>query len=299
MEQYYGNNDDLQFEKKGDFDIMVIKPNNIEKYDYNNPGYIVNLVKQPFVEITKTSSDKFLDDLAVQLDIDNFESEDRNIETNVVYDKSGYFYEILYLKVTSKMAKPETENQFSSLICTDDKKIYGNMILLKTKMPNDETSMSLIDIDKSDLFEILDSRVNTKVVVLEDDEYRIETVRGDMDVFCKNLFGEEYYKKKEIMFLNHNLNIWYITNEYGTDEISNLVDGKVEIAVFFTMISEEYRGNITLEEINKIVKLSNVMDNFSLKKEWVSEEKDSLDRKIIKNKFRVLEYAWKEYIKKD
>ena len=75
------------------------------------------------------------------------------------------------------------------------------------------------------------------------------------------------------MFLNHNLNIWYITNEYGTDEISNLVDGKVEIAVFFTMISEEYRGNITLEEINKIVKLSNVMDNFSIKKNGYQKKK--------------------------
>ena len=96
MEQYYGNNDDLQFEHEGEFDILVIKPNNIEEYDYNNPGYIVNLINQPFVETVKTSSSHFLDDIAVQLEIDDFESEDRNIETHVVYDKSGFFFEILY-----------------------------------------------------------------------------------------------------------------------------------------------------------------------------------------------------------
>ena len=63
------------------------------------------------------------------------------------------------------MKTTEQENQFSSMICTNNEKIYGNMIILKTKMPNENTSMSLVDIDKSDLFNMLDSRVNTKVVV--------------------------------------------------------------------------------------------------------------------------------------
>ena len=51
---------------------------------------------------------------------------------------------------------------------------------------------------QTDLFDIIDS-TNTKVIVYEDGEYREEVVRGDMDVFCKNLFEEEF-SKKEIHF---------------------------------------------------------------------------------------------------
>ena len=59
-------------------------------------------------------------------------------------------------------------------------------------------------IDCPHLFEILDSRVNTKVVVFEDGEYRQEVVRGDMDLFCKKLFEEEFYQRKEFSFFEVN-----------------------------------------------------------------------------------------------
>ena len=73
-----------------------------------------------------------------------------------------------------------------------------------------------------------------------------------------------------------------------------LLDKKIESAVIFTKISEEYRGNITLNEVKKIIQLSNTLENYIPKGEWVSEEKDNMGRTIIKNKYRVLDYAWKE-----
>lgn len=291
---------DLQFDHNKEFDIMVIEPNNIEHLDYNNPGYIVNLLNQPYVKTIKTNSDSFVNNIAEYLRVNDFSEIDRNIVTHVVYHKPDYFYEILHLDVKDKSKMTTSnENQFSSMISTQNEKIWGNMIILKTFNPStDDKKMSMNSMVKDDLFDILDSRVNTKVVVFEDGEYRMETVRGDMDIYCKNLFDGEFYKKKEILFLNHNLNVWYLENEYGTEAFPKLVPGKIETAVFFSMISEEYRGNITLYEIKKIVGLSNVMKDFGLKSEWVSEEKDNMNRNIIKNKYRVLEYAWNEYMNK-
>lgn len=291
---------DLQFDHNKEFDIMVIEPNNIEHLDYNNPGYIVNLINQSYVKTIKTNSDTFVSKIAEYLKVNNFSEIDRNIVTHVVYHKPDYFYEILHLDVKdNKNMTTENENQFSSMISTQNEKVWGNMIILKTYNPsNNDKKMSMDTMMKDDLFDILDSRVNTKVVVFEDGEYRLETVRGDMDIYCKNLFDGEFYKKKEILFLNHNINIWYLENEYGTEAFPKLVPGKIETAVIFSMISEEYRGNITLDEVKKIVSLSKVMNDFGLKSEWVSEEKDEMNRNIIKNKYRVLEYAWNEYINK-
>jgi|TARA_B100000524_G_scaffold336376_1_gene226242 hypothetical protein len=292
---------DYKFENKEEFEILVISPNNIESYDYNNPGYVTKLVNENFNKIIKVNPENFMEKIAINFNIDSFDPEDRNIVTQVFYDKPEYFYEILFLDVRTKENKvPKNENQFASMINTQGEKIYGNAIIMKTFIPNDnDKSMVFSNMTQTDLFDIIDSRANTKVIVYEDGEYREEVVRGDMDVFCKNLFEEEFFKKKEILFLYHNLNIWYSPSEYGTEISEKLVSGKVECAVFFSMICEEYRGNITLDEVKKIVELSKSLENFGLQKRWIEEEKDDLDRKIIKNKYKVLEYAWREHNKKD
>lgn len=292
---------DIKFENKNDFEILVISPNNIESYDYNNPGYVTKLVNENFNKIVKVSPENFMEKIASNFEINKFSGEDRNIVTQVFYDKPEYFYEILFLDVRTKEHKiPENENQFASMINTQGEKIYGNAIIIKTFIPNkDNKSMLFSKMGKSDLFEIIDSRANTKVVVYEDGQFREEVVRGDMDVFCKNLFEEDFFKKIELSFLYHNLNVWYCPSEYGTELSNKLIPGKIEAAVFFTKICEEYRGNITLDEVKKIVELSKTLENFGLEKRWIEEEKDDLGRRVIKNKYKVLEYAWREHNKKD
>ena len=301
MESIVDSMSDVKFENTGSFEMMVISPNNIESYDYNNPGYVTKLVNEDFIKIVKANPDNFMEKIAENFNIDDYDPEDRNIVTQVFYDKPEYFYEILFLDVRSKQNRiVEKENQFGSMINTQAEKIYGNTIILKTNIPNDEDKKMVLEkMSKSDLFEILDSRANTKVVIFEDGELREDVVRGDMDVFCKNLFEEEYFQKKELSFLYHNLNIWYSPSEYGNEISDKLIPGKVEYAVFFTNICKEYRGNLTLDEVKKIIELSKSLENFGLQKRWIEEEKDSLDRRVIKNKYKVLEYAWREHNKKD
>lgn len=301
MESIVNSMSDVKFENTESFEMMIISPNNIQSYDYNNPGYVTKLVNEDFIKIIPANSDDFMEKIAENFNIDDYDPEDRNIVTQVFYDKPEYFYEILFLDVRSKQNRIiEKENQFGSMINTQAEKIYGNAIILKTNIPNDEDKKMVLEkMSKNDLFEILDSRANTKVVIFEDGELREEVVRGDMDVFCKNLFEEEYFQKKELSFLYHNLNIWYSPSEFGNEISDKLIPGKVEYAVFFTNICKEYRGNLTLDEVKKIIELSKSLENFGLQKRWIEEEKDSLDRRVIKNKYKVLEYAWREHNKKD
>ena len=294
------NTKDIKFENTESFDIMIIKPNNIESLDYNNPGYTSKLVGESFNIVKKTNPTNFIETIAEVLEINKYDGEDRNSVTQVFYDKPEYIYEMMFLDVRTKNLKTsENENQFASMLNIEGEKIYGNVIILKTYLPNNsDKSMKFDNISKDDLFEILDSRVNTKVVVYQDGEYRQETVRGDMEVYCKHLFEEDYFQKKYFSFLHHHVNVWYLKDEYGKVISNNIISDKIEAAVFFTMRSEEHRGNITLDEIKKIIELSKSIENFDVKKEWIEDEKDSLNRRVIKNKYKVLDYAWKEHLKK-
>lgn len=286
----------LPFENTDNFDLMVINPSNIESFDYNQPGYITRLINEGFTTPVNTNSKNFFEKIAESLRIKDFHENDRNVITHILYDKPEYFYEIMFLDVVEESNKnSKNENQFASLINTYGEKIYGNMIILKTYISNEDKSMLHKSMTKDDLFEILDTRVNSKVVIYQDGEFREDIVKGDMDVFCKNLFEEDYFSKKEISFLMHNLNMCYLKSDYGQKDYPKLVSEKTEIIVFFSMNTELIRGNITLDEVKKITELSNLMDTFIPKTDWMSEEKDDYGRRIIKNKYRVLEYAWKEY----
>lgn len=286
----------LPFENTQNFDILVVTPSNIESYDYNQPGYINKLVNENFYHTESCNKDNFFEKVAINLKIKDFDAADRNVVSHVVYDKPGFVFEIMFLDVITEHHKnTKNENQFANLINFYGEKVYGNMIIIKSNISTQNNNMFLDSVTKEDLFEMLDTRVNTKVVIYQDGEFREDVVRGDMDVFCKALFEEEYFQSKETAFLKHNLNINYITSDYGDSIFPKIIPSKIEAAVIFTMNHENSRGCITLNEIKKIIELSNNLENFNPKEEWTREEKDSFGRKVIKNKYRILEYAWNDY----
>jgi hypothetical protein len=64
------------------------------------------------------------------------------------------------------------------------------------------------------------------------------------------------------------------------------------------MKSDNYRGNITLDEVKKIISLSKVLSDYKTPSELLDEKNDSLGRKIIYNKYKVLDYISDKYITK-
>ena len=58
---------------------------------------------------------------------------------------------------TKENKVPKNENQFASMINTQGEKIYGNAIIMKTFIPNDnDKSMVFSNMTQTDLFDIID-----------------------------------------------------------------------------------------------------------------------------------------------
>jgi hypothetical protein len=104
----------------------------------------------------------------------------------------------------------------------------------------------------------------------------------------------------EIPFLMHNLNIWYeLLDGVNTKKkvCGNLIDKPVYKCLIFTMKNEEFRGSISLNEINKIIEISNHLEPpFKSEERWIFDEKDDFGRNVIKNKYRVLDHAYFDLI---
>lgn len=297
MQKNYLFSSDIKFEHKNNFSMILIKPNKISNIDYSNPGYLTKILNSDFITIIETSPENFVYDLESNLLISEFSEVDRDVNKHVIYEEPNYMYEILFLDIKdSQHMISKNENEFGNLINSYGEKIYGNMLILKSNIPCNDTSIKFSNISKNDLFEMIDSRNNSKVVIYEDGEYREEKVKGDIEIFCKNLFDGEYYHKTDTRFLLHDLHIHYCTSKYGKSIIPNIISDKIDIAVFFSMNSGTYRGNITLNEIKKIIELTKYLKTFLPESEWIKDENDIFNRPIIKNKYRVLESAWNKFL---
>ena len=287
----YMNPDEVKFEKEDDIEFLVIHPKIIDDLDYNDPGYLTAILNRVPFDSVKVKQSEFLVKVGEYLENDKYASEDTQIKKEIIHDEPNFLYEIIYLDIDDeKKLSGEIFNGLATLLNVKENHLFGNVILLKSHIPIDNLdSMSITSVDKKDIYNILDSRVNTKVVVYEDGEFREEVMNGEIDVYSKKIFDENFYLSEELPFLLHNLNIHYTHDEYGQEIMPSIVKGKIDIAVFFTMLSEDRRGNLTLDELKKILHLSNKLENYSVSDEQLKEEKDSMNRNIIKNKYRILE----------
>mgnify|MGYP006119083737 CR=1 FL=1 len=134
------------------------------------------------------------------------------------------------------------------------------------------------------------------MVVYKDDEWQ-EITCNNIEDYKEYFFEEDKYKvkKKELAFLLYNINILYTTFEYAEENVcGKLLEGRIDKCIWYTMATTDYKGNLSLEEVQKIIKLSNVLDTYILNDEETKEEDDHLGRKILKTKYRNLEKKYSE-----
>jgi len=313
--------DKFKFENTNEFNIILINPTNIDSIDWKDKNYIDKLLELDSYKIIKTNPDNFVEILSDSL-ISKFKDRDNNeVKTQVIFEMPDYIFELLYvdntkesngkinIEVNGKVVGQvngkiegdtivETEkNGIATLLNTNGDIIYGNALLLKTYLPSLSKQMLIVDTDINDVKSILDSRVKTNVVIY-DSEWSDTVVIGNMEEFAKNFF-EDSYIKLEIPFLLHNINIWYETCDGCSKTLcGNILDKPIYKCIWFTMITDEYRGSITLKEVNKIINISKHLEfPFNSKSEWLIEEDDDYSRKVIKNKYRILDLAYNELVK--
>jgi len=277
--------------------FIVIKPGSISHLSWTDEKYIDKILDLNLYEIVEYNDDNFLDLVDKYLDIDNCEIDKLTITNEIIGDEPYYMYEMMFIDLSDHIAENMIENEIGTLFSLESTKIYSNIIILKTHLPSLSDEINLCSITKLDLNNILLNRVYTKIVIWDDSKFIEQRIIGDIKDYAKIFFDDEYFEKKEILFLNHNLTIWYTTS-YGEKGIcGRLIDKPIDKCLIYTMKSEEYRGNITLNEIQKIIKLSNILevDTLNTPEEFSLEKYDKLGRKIIYTKFKILDFIYNKY----
>lgn len=282
----------LNMENSNNFDILIIKPNKISDISWLSVDYEKKLMNLDIFEIYNTNKDDFINMLTTKLNIKSFDTPNLTIKNEIIGEEPYYVYELLYIEVKND----EFENEFASLLNTNGDKVYHNAIILKNHLPSLTDSMVIESITLSDIELLLYHRVNTKIVVWDwDNNWKQHIVLGDLTSYVNILFDGDNYKKMNLDFLMHDINIWYVEDKYGDKVCGNILDKPIEKCVWFTMKSEEYRGNLTLDEVHKIIKLSYILENYKVPNELTEERKDKYNRKIINNKYKVLDYIYNKY----
>lgn len=286
---------EAKLENKNNFKIICISPNDISSHDFNNPTYLLDIFNEEYYKDISINPEKFSEEIGKHLEVKKLE--DLDVKLQFLSEDTEHIYEMLYVDVTDKNKKKELENQLATLINTNGDTIYGNAIIFKTHVPLNSENMLFQDITVDNIQKILFYRANN-IVCTYDDNWKEIMVSGDIQLFSDNFFGEDKFKvkKKEFAFLMHNINIWYTTFEYAEEKVcGKLINERIEKCFIFSKLNENYRVNLKLDEVNKIIKLSEVLEEYEPDKEMIKEETDSIGRKIIKNKYRILNKVYQKY----
>jgi len=282
------SHDKLKMENIEPFDIMIIPPSKISQYDYNHPNYLEYIFNN--IEIKTIKPENFALTLAQYTDLNKYKT--NNMGNNIFGYSKNYCYNIIYLELNDNDKEDNIKNEVGILLNNCEGDLYGNCLIFKTYIPQDSYIMKFENIIKQDLINLLKSRATPKMVIYDGEFY--EKRIGNIDKYSKELFGEEYIKKEQVNFYNHNLNFWYTISDYGIKICPNLINKKIDQMICFSTFNI-YKDDFSLEELNKIIALSNKkIEDIDI--ELFKQDTDNLGRKIIKSKFRILEMMFKKYI---
>jgi hypothetical protein len=280
----------FKFENNNNFDLILIKPSNIENISWFDTDYTTKIINLDSYDTITFNSNNFADSIIKNLELN---VEGKSVHTQIINESSDYIYELLYIDIL-KDENEEKFNAIASLLNTNGDKIYGNALFMKTYIPSLSKSIIIENSKLEDIKYVLDTRVKTNIVCY-DEEWMDKIVIGNLEDFAKDFFDGEY-KKIEIPFLLHNINIWYEIDDFSKNKkyiCSKILDKPIYKCLWFTMITDEYRGSIYLKEVEKILKISEHLPfPYNPKPEWVQEENDEFNRKVIKNKYKILDFVY-------
>ncbi len=296
--------DKLHFENTEPFTALVITPNKIEERNWADTNYLNDLTNDTFCKYVKVNpnTNDYVNFLEESLDLKGFREYNKDepfIKMQVIHEEENYVYEIMYFEMEQGPGK--LLNEFATLLNINNDKIIGNAIVTRSYVSSKDNKMHLDNITPEVIQRMLFRRANTTVVLYDSDDevYKETLVMGPMDEYAEIFFDEKKFqiKKLELPFLKHNINIWYTEDKYGNlDVCGNLLPDtcRVDKMIVFSYWMDEFRDSFTLEEFTKIIYLSKKLTDYTTPFEYINEEKDSLGRTIIKNKYRVLNQMYEK-----
>ncbi len=284
-----------------EFKLLVIKPNQIKDRDWNDPNYLHYLVNDKFCQYLTVKPDEYIDFIGKHLNVSDYK--EPYIKVELIFEEKDYITEMMYIEVNKDDEDKYILNEFGNLLHIGQDKIFGSIIINRSYVSSTNNDMQLDDITPDKLEHSLYKRAHTTTILYDSDNesYREVDVFGPMDVFAEQFFGEKKYniKKNEFVFLKHNIFVWYTEDSLGIENVCGTLikpNIKVDKMIVFSMWTEDYRDSLYLEEFNKIIFLSKKLLDFQTPPELLVEEKDSLGRDIVKNKYKILNLMYQKYI---
>jgi hypothetical protein len=295
---------DKTITEQSEFQVLLIKPNDVSGLDFNNVNYITDLLNMDCLETIETDSDKIAHTFSEYLNPTNLDN--CIAVTNICYETYDKIYEICFLDVpkTGQNNIYHTQanfNEIATMLDISEEKIYGNALLLKTDLPINNFSMKLINSEKKDIRQIFESRKEHIGVFLNEDGDMEEMKFREIKPKLKELFGNlDDVTKFEIPFLKHNFTMYYIKNSYENENklVKHIAENNIYGDVFITsMLTSSLFTNISSLEVKQILEISKCNPLF-----WKSDQnfdevkRDDLERNIIKSKFRILYHKYQHVL---
>jgi len=284
--------DKIKMENNNDFEVLVVKPGSIQSVSWMDPNYSNRLVELDLFQSVTTNQNNFFEVISVNLDVNKYTVKELYVKNEIIGEEPYYLYEMIYIDLEKEPQyhTDENSNEFASLLNINGDKVYSNAIIFKNYLPPLTDSMYLESVTKNDIARLLRKRVHTNIVTCYEGKWVECECVGDLNNFAEHFFEDEKYEKIEIPFLMHNINIWFTTALDGDKTLcGTLVKQPIDKCIWFTMKTDEFRGNLTLDEVNKIIYLSKKLSNFMTPSDLTEEKIDYLGRKIIYNKYKVLD----------
>lgn len=303
------------------FQIIVIKPN---EFDINSipfksePNKIYNeITRNDFFDIKSNyvDFDKFKEIISNYVEIVNVDEstfmntvvekislDDKHYgDVRDCYEEPDNIYQIMFRLVSQYDKRDNLENNILGSLLTYEKElVYGNIVLFKTNLPKDSYEMKNVDAVIEDVAKLAMNNLYHTGVYVEDN--RIEQIfynnnfefvdpknrfskRTDIDHILKN---ESYgFQTRDVLKYNMQLVFDKDSHDNINDPMSRIMLGPVRGK---GVVTSPYENNNSFLDLSKeeFINILKVSPNFELTTNELKVEKDTFNRNIIKNKYRIL-----------
>ena len=292
-------NNNIKMECDDSFECLVIKPGLLNNLSWEDPNYVSQLIESEYIKTVIFNKDNFANMLGECLDINKYNSSNIIAQTEIIGEEPYYLYEMSYINLERERQHINNENinEIGNLLNINGELIFSNIILFKNHIPSLSKTMKLCSMTREDLKRLIYNRANNSIVLGDtfNEVLMEENIMSNTEQFANKFFEGEEYIKKELAFLKHNINIWYSIGLIENNFCGKLIEEKyIDKFIIFTMNTDTYRGNITLDEVKKIISLSLKLNEFKTPPEFYDEEIDELGRHVIYNKYKVLDKMYND-----
>ena len=286
---------------------LLIKPCSISELDYNDPNYLKNILSLiEEIDYLNNPENNFVNFLSNFLELENHSTNNTmniDIKNDIFEEEPNYIYNLIYIgSIVDKSEKEDvqelTKNEIAMLINKDETIIYGNAIIIKEYIPSLSLDVKFIDMTINNIEQLLFNRKFRKIVIWDDSNMKWQQdTLFDLHSYVKKFFDEEEPEVKHIEFLMHNLHIFYIESKYGNKYVCGrlLNDALIEKCLIMTMKSEDHIGNISLDEVTKMIKISEKIDKYIVPGEFAEDDITKSGRIIKNNKYKILDKVFNKY----